>query len=181
MTSFGDVRVDFISRQMAAFPRFCPLGAFDLQLVGMDEVVAGDAESGRSDLLDSVVLFGMEAGGIFAAFAGIAHAAEAVHSRGDAFVGFFAEGAVTHGTGAEALYDGIGRFDFFDRDAASGRIFKFEKIAQAENSLSVDMSGVLFIRGIVIGLDGFLQKLYRFRVDDMGLAAFVVLVEITAV
>ena len=30
------------------------------------------------------------------------------------------------------------------------------------------MSGVLFIRCIVIGLDGFLQKLYRFRVDDMG-------------
>lgn len=156
MTGLGNIRVDLIARQMAAFTGLGPLRAFDLQFIGVDEVVAGDAEAGRGDLFDSVVLFSMETGCVFTAFAGIAHAAEAIHGRGDAFVGFFAEGAVAHGTGAEAFDDSIGRLDFFDRDAAASRVFKVEEVPQAENGFSVDVSGVLFIGGIIVGLDGFL-------------------------
>ena len=178
MTGLGDIRIDFIARQMAAFARFSPLGALDLQFIGVDEVVAGDAETGRCDLFDAVVRFRIETGRVFAAFAGIAHAAQAVHGRSDTFMGFLAEGAVTHGTRAEALDDGIDRFDFFDRDAAAGRIFKVQEVAQAENGLTVDMVGVFFIRCVVAGLDGFLQELDRFRVDDVRLAALVVLVEV---
>ena len=93
-------------------------------------------------------------------------------------MGFLAEGAVTHGTSAEALDDGVDRFDFFDRDAASGRIFEIQEVAQAEDSLAVDVVGVFLIRRIVVVLDGLLQELDRFRVDDVRLAAFMVLIEV---
>ena len=178
VTRLGDIRVDLAARQVAAFARLCALGAFDLQLVGVDEVVARHAEAGRGDLLDFVVRFCAEPGCVFAAFAGVAHAAEAVHGRGDAFVGFLAECAVAHGAGAEPLDDGVDRFDFFDGNAAAGGIFEFQKVAEAEDGRRIDPLGIFLIDIVILFLAGLLQQADRFGVDDMRLAALVVLVEI---
>ena len=38
-----------------------------------------------------------------------------VHRDGEGFVRFFADGAVGHGSGREALHDLFGRLDFLDR------------------------------------------------------------------
>src|SRR5437868_5742268 len=96
MTHLGDPRLDFLTRQLAAFAGLCALGHFDLQFPGIYEVGARDAEPAGSDLLDSAVLgiaalVGPDVAlGIFAAFAGIALAADPVHGDGQGFVGFLA-------------------------------------------------------------------------------------------
>ena len=51
---------------------------------------------------------------VFAAFAGVALAADAVHGDGQRLVRFLADRAVAHGAGLEALHDGLDRFDFLD-------------------------------------------------------------------
>ena len=177
MTGLGDVRIDLFAGQVAAFTGLCALRAFDLDGFGVDEVIAGDAETSRGDLLDLVALIRFEAGRVFAAFTGITHAAEAVHGLGDAFVGFLAESAVAHGAGMEAFDDGIDWFDFFDGDAAASRIFEIEEVTQAEDGAGIDMVGIFLVDLVIICLDGLLQELDRFGIDDMGiLAAFMILV-----
>ena len=47
-----DVVVDFVAGQLAAFAGLCALRHLDLQLVGVDEVVGGDAEAAAGHLLD---------------------------------------------------------------------------------------------------------------------------------
>jgi hypothetical protein len=63
----------------------------------------------------------LEAGFVFAALAGVRHAAEAVHGDGEGLVRFFADGPEAHGAGGEALDDLLGRLDFFDRESARRR------------------------------------------------------------
>ena len=55
MASLGNPRVDFVAGQLSAFTRFGPLRHFDLELVGLYQVEAGDTKSSRSNLLDSAV------------------------------------------------------------------------------------------------------------------------------
>ena len=47
-----DPRIDLGPGQLPAFARLGPLGHLDLQVVGVDEIFAGDAEARRGDLLD---------------------------------------------------------------------------------------------------------------------------------
>src|SRR4051812_46424077 len=87
VADFADVGIDFVAGELAAFAGFCALGHFDLELVGVDEIFGGDAESGRGNLLDGgatpvAVGVGLEALGVFAAFAGVGFAADAVHGDG---------------------------------------------------------------------------------------------------
>ena len=82
--------------QLAAFAGLCALRHLDLQLVGVDEVIGGDAEAAAGDLLDGAaariaVGVGREARFVLAAFAGVRHAAEAVHGDGEGFVRFLAD------------------------------------------------------------------------------------------
>src|SRR5437762_2268597 len=68
---FADVGIDFVAGELATFAGFCALGHFDLELVGVDEIFGGDAETRRGDLLDRAatpvaVFVGLEALGIFA-------------------------------------------------------------------------------------------------------------------
>ena len=62
----------------------------------------------------------LEALFVFAAFAGVRHAAEAVHGDGQRLVRLLADGAEAHGAGGEALDDLLGRLDFFDRNRLVG-------------------------------------------------------------
>ena len=66
--------------------------------------------------LESPLGIGIVALRIFAAFAGVALAADAVHGDGQRFVRFLADRAVGHRAGLEALHDALDRFDFLDRN-----------------------------------------------------------------
>ena len=123
---FGDDLVDFVAGQLAAFAGLCALRHLDLQLVGVDQVVGGDAEAAAGHLLHGAaaqiaVGVALEALFVFAAFAGVRHAAEAVHGDGQRFVRFLADGAEAHGAGGEALDDFLGRLHFFEAGSACRR------------------------------------------------------------
>src|SRR5881392_2140455 len=98
----GDPRIHFFARQLAPLAWLGALGHFDLKFLRLDEVLARDAESSGSDLLDGgilrVALFVRPevAFGVFAAFAGVALATEAVHRDGERLVRFFADRAIGH-------------------------------------------------------------------------------------
>jgi hypothetical protein len=121
----GDRRVDLGAGQLAAFAGLRALRHLDLELARVDQVLARDAEAARRDLLDRAEFlespFGLEhvAGGILAALAGVALAADAVHGDGEVLVRLLADGAVGHRARLEALHDGLDRLDLLDRDRRS--------------------------------------------------------------
>ena len=50
MTQKADVLRDFVARQLPAFTWFCALRHLDLDLVGIDQVLIGDAKATGGDL-----------------------------------------------------------------------------------------------------------------------------------
>ena len=80
----GDDLVHLVAGQLSAFAGLCALRHLDLQFVGVDQVIGGDAEAAAGHLLDGgaprvAVGVGLEALFVFAALAGVGHAAQPVH------------------------------------------------------------------------------------------------------
>src|SRR5271167_2643432 len=93
-----DEIVNLVTGKLAALSRLGALRHLDLQFVGIDEVMARDAEARRRHLLDRTaaeiaVGIAHEARGILAALAGVALAADAVHRDREIFVRFLADRA----------------------------------------------------------------------------------------
>ena len=92
----GNPRINLAARQFAAFARLRALRHFDLQLLRVDEVMARHAEPADCDLLDGGILrIAVRQRNVtlrvFAAFAGVGFAAEAVHRDGERLVRFLAK------------------------------------------------------------------------------------------
>ena len=83
MAKFSDIRRDFCGRQLSTLPRLRSLRNLDLQLVRMDQILSGDSEARRSDLLHPIVGTGIVCVDcrIFPALSGVAACAEAVHGN----------------------------------------------------------------------------------------------------
>src|SRR2546422_10161855 len=84
-------RINLVARQLAALARLGALRHLDLQVLGVDQVLAGDAEPRRRDLFDGApprvaVRVSRVPGRILAALASVRLAADAVHRDGDRFV-----------------------------------------------------------------------------------------------
>src|SRR2546426_8608151 len=121
IAQLGDGLVHLVARQLAALAGFRALGHLDLQFLGVDQVVRGDTEARRSDLLDRAVL-GVavgerhEAPRVLAALAGVALPADAVHRDRQGLVGLLADRAEGHGAGRETLDDLLRWLDFLQRN-----------------------------------------------------------------
>ena len=172
----GDPRVDLVARQLPAFARLGPLRHLDLDVVGVDEVLAGDAESRRGDLLDGAapriaVRVGDVARRILAAFAGVRLAAEAVHRDRQRFVRLLADRSVRHRAGRESLEDLLGRLDLFDRDRRAIAA-EVEQPAQRPElaALVVDDVREVTVEGVLAAAGGVLELLHGLRVEEMQLA-----------
>src|SRR5207245_2617314 len=106
----GDGLVHLVTGQLAALAGLGALGHLDLQFLGVDQIVCGDAEARRGHLLDRAVL-GVAVGGrdealrVLAALAGVALPVDAVHGARQGLVGLLADRAKGHGAGREALYE----------------------------------------------------------------------------
>ena len=111
-----DGLVHLMAGKLAALAGFGALGDLDLQLVGVHQVVGGDAEAARGHLLHRAAQFRPEAGFVLAALAGVGAPANAVHGDGHGLMRFLADRAVGHGAGREALDDFGGRLDLLERD-----------------------------------------------------------------
>ena len=116
----GDLTVDLVPRELPPLARLGPLGHLDLELLGVDEVQARDAEAAAGHLFDLRVL--AVAGGIelvadrvLAPFAGVAPAAEPIHGDRERLVGLLRDRAVRHRAGGEALHNLPGRLNLLQR------------------------------------------------------------------
>ena len=131
----GDVIVYFSSRQLAALAGFRALYDLDLQFVGVGQVIHGHAKATAGYLLDRralgiAVVEGRETSRVFAAFAGIGFAANAIHGDGEAFVRFFGNRTEAHGAGGEAAHDFFFAFHFVESDFAASGFVELQQTAQ---------------------------------------------------
>ncbi len=122
-----DPRIDLVAGQLPALARLGALRHLDLQIVGVDEVLAGDAESSGRDLLDRApsrvaVGVGHVARRILAAFAGVGLRAHPVHRDRQRLVRLLADRSVRHRAGREARQDRFDRLDFVQRHGRAGRL-----------------------------------------------------------
>ena len=126
-------------RQLAALAGLGALSDLDLQLVGVDQIVGAYAKARRSHLLNgaappvAVGVF-LEPPLVFAALAGVASSANAVHRDRQRLVGFLADGAERHCTRTETLDDLLDRFDLFERHGLI-RLLEFEQASQRTHGL----------------------------------------------
>src|SRR5438270_6465175 len=121
MADAGNNAVDLVSWKLAALAWFGALRHFNLQLVGVHEIVCGYTETGRGYLLHGAaakitVGIGIEASLVFSAFAGIGFAADAVHGDSQRLMSFFADGAEGHGAGGKSLHDFFRGLNFVERN-----------------------------------------------------------------
>ena len=172
---FGNPWIDFSTRQLAAFAGLRALRHLDLQLLGLREVKAGDAEPSGRHLLDGAVLgVALLVGpgitlGILSALAGVGFPADAVHGDGEAFVGFLGNGSVAHGAGFEALENGVHRFHFLNRNG--GAFFEFQQSTQGEDlfHLVVHQIGIRLERLVAAGAHRLLQGVDDLRAEKVCL------------
>src|SRR5262245_39274239 len=120
MAHFRNPRVNLAAGKLPPFAGFGPLRHLDLQFLGVDQIVAGDAKPARGDLLDGAVLRVAPlvrpdvALGIFTALARIALAADAIHADGERLVSLLADRTVGHRPGFKSLQDRLDRLYFLD-------------------------------------------------------------------
>ena len=143
----GDVLVDLVAGQLAALPGLGALGHLDLDVVGVDQVLGGDAEPARGHLLDRrahgiAVGQRLEAVALLAALAGVGAAADAVHGDGQRGVGLAADRAEAHGAGGEALDDLGRRLDVLERDRAALARLQPHQAAQRQQALGLLVDGL---------------------------------------
>ena len=139
-----------LARQLAALAGLGPLGDLDLQVVGVDQVLAGHAEAAGGHLLDGAaaqvaVGVGGEAVGVLAALAGVRAATDPVHGDGQVLVRLGRDGAVGHGAGGEAGHDGLDRLDLLDGDGAVAA-----RQAAAPGVLARHLTGQLFRQSFTV-------------------------------
>ena len=181
----GDDLVHFVAGKLAAFAGLRALRDLDLQIVGVDQIISGNAETPRGHLFDGTaapvaVGVALEALFVLAAFAGIGARADAVHGDGQRLVRFLADRTERHRTGGEALDDLTGRLDFVEFDRTL-RLAELHQAAQRAEFLIllVDQRGV-FLEGGVAFVGALVNRVLelgdRQRIQQVIFAADAILI-----
>ena len=177
MPGLRDPRVHLVAGQLTALAWLCALRHLDLDVVGVDEVFARDAEATGCSLLDRrttevTVVVRRETLGVFPALAGVRFRTEAVHGDREGLVRLCGDRAIAHRAGAEALQDVLGRFDLIDGDRRSLSELEFEQPAEGAEALGliVDETRVLLEDVVSTFAGGVLQLEHRVRVEEVVLA-----------
>ena len=170
-------RVDLAAGQLAALAGLGALRHLDLDVVGVDQVLAGDAEPARGHLLDRraaqvAVRVGQEAVGVLAALAGVGLAAEPVHRDRQRLVRLGGDRAVAHRAGGEPLDDLADRLDLVDRHGRPHAGLQREEPAQGGGLLGqlVDGLRVLLEDVVLPRPGGVLEQEHRLGVEQVHLA-----------
>ncbi len=164
-----------MARQLSALARLRALSHFDLELVGIREVPARDAEAARGHLLDRAaapvsIRIRSEARGVFSALSTVALAADAVHGDRERLVRLGADRSEGHRAGAEAPHNVVDRLDLFERDRVARN--KAEHAADGEQApaLIVDDLRVALVELVVVLSHGVLQRVDRLGIEQVSLA-----------
>ena len=163
VAKLSDVRGDFITRQLTAFTRFCPLRDLNLDHVGVNQVRRRYAETAGRYLLDTGHFIGAVTGRIFTAFAGVGVAADAVHGFRQRFVGFRAQRADGHRRGIETFEQFRCGFNLVNADRFLTRI-EGNEIAQRRRRTVVHQISILLIIAVLAALHRLLQCAHHVRV-----------------
>ncbi len=156
----GDDGADLVAGNLAALAGLGALRHLDLDLGGAGQVLGGDAEAARGDLLDAAVLgvavfHRREAGAVLAALAGIGFAADAVHGDGERLVRLGRESAERHAGGGEAAADLLHRLDFLQRNGRT--LFQAETLTQGDRRGGFHGGDILLVVLPLAGLVGALD------------------------
>ena len=172
-----------MSRKLAAFAGLGTLRHLYLQIARACEVVDGNAEAPRRNLLHGAVAriavgVGRVPMPVFAAFAGVAARADAVHRNRHRFVRLAAYGSQRYCAGGEALYDFARRLYLIQRN---GRVRRLE-LKQAPDcaELAAEIVGVvgeLLVGVEAVGSGGVLKPGDSVRVPHMIFAVAPPLIE----
>ena len=128
--------------QLAAFAGLGALCDLDLKHFGVDQIFGRHAEAAGGNLFDLRDLAGAVAQRVFAAFARIAAAADAVHRNRQRLMRFGRQRAEAHRRGVEAFENGFDRFHRFERYCGGLRCVEREQIAQCRGWARVHRVGV---------------------------------------
>ena len=150
----------------------------DLQVGGVRQVDAADAEASGGDLLDGRARAGRlgrvvveQAGQVLAALAGVRLAADFVHRFGERGVRLDGDAAEAHGAGGEALDNARGRLDLVHADADGVRVVDLELAANGAVAVGLGVQrGELLVRVAAVGLRGELERGDGARIVDVLLA-----------
>ena len=180
--SLGDVRENFLTRQLAAFAGLRALRHLDLKLLRVDEIIARHTKASARDLFDRGILrvavrFQNIARRVFAAFAGVAASAEAVHRHGERFVRLLRDRAVTHRARLETLHNVLDGFNLFERNRSLDK-FEIQQAAQGAKNLRaiIQQVGVFAINLFAVEPAGDLEFVNRLRIEQMLFAAIAPLI-----
>mmetsp|Transcript_54993 Transcript_54993/g.128327 ORF Transcript_54993/g.128327 Transcript_54993/m.128327 type:complete len:302 (-) Transcript_54993:2443-3348(-) len=135
---FRNLSDDLIARQLSTLARLCSLRQFDLQLLGVCQVLCSHAEAARGHLFDlgaegvtadnvpsgcTGLEFSLlqlsEAHRVLSTFTGVALTPDPVHGNGHGAVGLIRDGTKGRGTSAKALDDLHGRLNLRQRDGVA--------------------------------------------------------------
>ncbi|CAB4891171.1 unannotated protein [freshwater metagenome] len=174
--NLGDPRVHLVSRKLAALTGLGSLRHLDLDVGAVGQVVRGDAETSRRDLLDGTaspiaVLVRLEARDVLAALTGVRASTETVHRDGKGLVCLGRDGAVAHRARGETLDDLAGRLDLVDRNSLSLFGLEAEQTAQRREPLGLVVDHLrVFLEDVVLtGAGGVLQLEDGVRVEEVVL------------
>src|SRR5205823_1693885 len=166
-------RPDLVAGQLAALARLGALGHLDLDVVGVDQVLGGDPEPARRDLLDRAApLLVVEPVDVLAALAGVGPPAQPVHRDGQGLVRFGGDRAVAHRAGGEPLDDALRRLDLVDRHRLPVAVAQLEQAAQAARvgGQRVDRAGVPLEHLVLPAAGRVLEQEHGLRVEQVHLA-----------
>ena len=166
-----DPGVDLVTRQLTALTRLGTLGHLDLDVVGVREVLGGDAEAARGHLLDCrpsgrVV----QALGVLPAFSGVRFRSDGVHRHGEGLVRLRRDRSVRHRPGRETLQDLRGRLDLLDRHGHTV-VSEPQQTAKGRQPirLLVDEGRVLLEDVVPLRPRGVLEPIHGLRVEEVVL------------
>ena len=131
-------RIDLMAGQLAAFAGLGTLRHLDLHHIGIDEIFGGYTKAARGDLLDGrahriAIGHWLVAIRLFAAFARIGLAADAVHRNRKCRMGFARNRAVGHRTRCEALDDSGCTLNFIKRHGFAAIFFRALDMEETAN------------------------------------------------
>ena len=156
--------VDLESHELSALAGLGPLGALDLQLLRVDEILRIDPEPSRSDLPDGGTdvpsTYWHIAGRVFSALTAVALRTQTVRGLRHGLVGLPADGPERHGLDDEPLHDLRLGFHLFQGHRSA--LLRLHEVADEEQTVAqIGLLGeCLVLRGVG---GGRMQESDRFR------------------
>ena len=168
----GDPGIHLFPRQVPPLARLGPLGHLDLNLVGADQILTGDAEAARGHLFDGGAAVAVQPLPGLAALAGVGFSANAVHGNGHALVGLLGDGAIAHGPSLEPPDNALHRLHLLHGDSTALRNAEVQQAPQRVGFVGKVHQSAVLLKDLIAPLP---RRLLQ-KEDGAGVVHMVLLV-----